>query len=65
MALLKPQHTAKHIVHVYRNSSGLREAAATLNLSHTRVHQIVRRIAPEILRPRGNQRRKKKRARRK
>jgi hypothetical protein len=58
MALLEPQHTDKHVVSIYKKSSGLREAATTLNLSHTRVHQIVRRAAPETLRPRGNQKRK-------
>jgi len=58
--MIRPQHTDKHIVNVYRKSSGLRAAAQTLRLSHSRVHQVVTRAAPHLLRPRGKQRIKRR-----
>lgn len=49
----QPRHTDKHVVKVYKESSSLLEAGRKLGLSATRVHQIVTRAAPQVLRPQG------------
>lgn len=49
----------KEIIEVYRSGLTLRESARKLGISMQRVHQVIKRYAPELMRPRFVYKRKR------
>ena len=43
----------REVVQLYRNGYTLREVADKLGMTYQRVHQLIKREAPKIMRPAG------------